>query len=75
MAVLDLNPLMAASTAGRSGVDAVERDLGDERVTEGRFKKLAQEMALCNAMIGLGKAGQPVRRQVAPPNIAAAAPG
>ena len=33
-----------------------ERDLGDEHVTERRFKKLAQEMALCNAMIGLCKA-------------------
>ena len=46
---------------GSAGLDGgvngrQERDLGDERVTERRLKKLAQEMALRNDLIGLGKA-------------------
>ena len=52
--------LVKGGSAGLDGrVDGrQERDLGDERVTEGSFnlKKLAQEMALGNAMVGLGKA-------------------
>ena len=50
--------LVKGGSAGLDGgIDGrQERDLGDERVTERRLKKLAQKMALCNAMIGLGKA-------------------
>ena len=60
---------------GLGGVDCgQERALGDERVANRHFKELAQEMALCDAMIGLGKALAHLfvllRRRVSPPKTA-----
>ena len=60
-AAIDQGQRVVLVKGGSAGLDGgidsrQKRDLGDERVTERQFKKLAQEMALCNAMIGLGKA-------------------